>query len=75
MIPPELADGAAATAASFTSNVLNNLYRRMIGYRDDRPRAAPRPRRAQYIVDDEKQMLQEAVDALFDSDGRRGRAF
>ena len=49
----------------------NDLYRRVIN-RNNRLEAAARPRRAEIIVNNEKRMLQEAVDALFDN-GRRGR--
>ena len=59
-------------AAGFATSDLNDLYRRVIN-RNNRLKRLMEPRGARHlIIRNEKRMLQEAVDALFDN-GRRGR--
>ncbi|WP_038103495.1 DNA-directed RNA polymerase subunit beta' [Tropheryma whipplei] len=71
VIPPELRPMVQLDAGRFAASDLNDLYRRVINRNNRLKRlldlGAPR-----IIVNNEKRMLQEAVDALFDN-GRRGR--
>jgi DNA-directed RNA polymerase subunit beta' len=70
VIPPSSADGAARRRPLRDSD-LNDLYRRVIN-RNNRLRRLLDLGAPEIIVNNEKRMLQEAVDALFDN-GRRGR--
>ena len=72
VIPPELRPMVQLDGGRFATSDLNDLYRP--GHQPEQPAQAPaRPRSApEIIVNNEKRMLQEAVDALFDN-GRRGR--
>jgi len=70
VIPPSCADGPARRRPVRDSD-LNDLYRRVIN-RNNRLKRLLDLGAPEIIVNNEKRMLQEAVDALFDN-GRRGR--
>ncbi len=71
VIPPELRPLVPLDGGRFATSDLNDLYRRVIN-RNNRLRRLIELRAPDIIVRNEKRMLQEAVDALFDN-GRRGR--
>ena len=70
IIPPELRPLVPLDGGRFATSDLNDLYRRVIN-RNNRLRKLIDLRAPDVIVRNEKRMLQEAVDALFDN-GRRG---
>lgn len=72
VIPPELRPLVPLDGGRFATSDLNDLYRRVIN-RNNRLKRLLELRAPDIIVRNEKRMLQEAVDALFDN-GRRGRA-
>lgn len=72
VIPPELRPLVPLDGGRFATSDLNDLYRRVIN-RNNRLRRLMELRAPDVIVRNEKRMLQESVDALFDN-GRRGRA-
>jgi DNA-directed RNA polymerase subunit beta' len=72
VIPPELRPLVPLEGGRFATSDLNDLYRRVIN-RNNRLKRLIELRAPDIIVRNEKRMLQEAVDALFDN-GRRGRA-
>src|SRR5512132_540843 len=72
VIPPELRPLVPLDGGRFATSDLNDLYRRVIN-RNNRLKRLMELRAPDIIVRNEKRMLQEAVDALFDN-GRRGRA-
>ncbi len=72
VIPPELRPLVPLDGGRFATSDLNDLYRRVIN-RNNRLKRLIELRAPEIIVRNEKRMLQEAVDALFDN-GRRGRA-
>ncbi|MBT6086773.1 MAG: DNA-directed RNA polymerase subunit beta', partial [Rhodospirillaceae bacterium] len=72
VIPPELRPLVPLDGGRFATSDLNDLYRRVIN-RNNRLKRLITLRAPEIIVRNEKRMLQEAVDALFDN-GRRGRA-
>jgi DNA-directed RNA polymerase subunit beta' len=72
VIPPELRPLVPLDGGRFATSDLNDLYRRVIN-RNNRLRRLIELRAPDIIIRNEKRMLQEAVDALFDN-GRRGRA-
>ncbi|HEX8748764.1 MAG TPA: DNA-directed RNA polymerase subunit beta' [Pyrinomonadaceae bacterium] len=71
VIPPELRPLVPLDGGRFATSDLNDLYRRVIN-RNNRLKKLMELRAPEVIVRNEKRMLQEAVDALFDN-GRRGR--
>ena len=71
VIPPELRPLVPLDGGRFATSDLNDLYRRVIN-RNNRLRRLMDLRAPDIIVRNEKRMLQESVDALFDN-GRRGR--
>ncbi|MEQ8441438.1 MAG: DNA-directed RNA polymerase subunit beta' [Alphaproteobacteria bacterium] len=71
VIPPELRPLVPLDGGRFATSDLNDLYRRVIN-RNNRLRRLIELRAPDIIVRNEKRMLQESVDALFDN-GRRGR--
>ncbi|HVH84772.1 MAG TPA: DNA-directed RNA polymerase subunit beta', partial [Steroidobacteraceae bacterium] len=71
VIPPELRPLVPLDGGRFATSDLNDLYRRVIN-RNNRLKRLIELRAPDIIVRNEKRMLQEAVDALFDN-GRRGR--
>ena len=71
VIPPELRPLVPLDGGRFATSDLNDLYRRVIN-RNNRLKKLLELRAPDVIVRNEKRMLQEAVDALFDN-GRRGR--
>ncbi|MBX3067852.1 MAG: DNA-directed RNA polymerase subunit beta' [Cryobacterium sp.] len=71
VIPPELRPMVQLDGGRFATSDLNDLYRRVIN-RNNRLRRLLDLNAPEIIVNNEKRMLQEAVDALFDN-GRRGR--
>jgi DNA-directed RNA polymerase subunit beta' len=71
VLPPELRPLVPLDGGRFATSDLNDLYRRVIN-RNNRLRRLIELRAPDIIVRNEKRMLQEAVDALFDN-GRRGR--
>jgi DNA-directed RNA polymerase subunit beta' len=71
VIPPELRPLVPLDGGRFATSDLNDLYRRVIN-RNNRLKRLIELRAPEIIVRNEKRMLQEAVDALFDN-GRRGR--
>lgn len=71
VLPPDLRPLVALDAGRFATSDLNDLYRRIIN-RNNRLRRLLELNSPEIIVRNEKRMLQEAVDALFDN-GRRGR--
>jgi len=71
VIPPELRPLVPLDGGRFATSDLNDLYRRVIN-RNNRLRRLIELRAPDIIIRNEKRMLQESVDALFDN-GRRGR--
>ncbi|MEE2791901.1 MAG: DNA-directed RNA polymerase subunit beta' [Acidobacteriota bacterium] len=71
VIPPELRPLVPLDGGRFATSDLNDLYRRVIN-RNNRLKKLMELKAPDVIVRNEKRMLQEAVDALFDN-GRRGR--
>ncbi len=71
VLPPELRPLVPLDGGRFATSDLNDLYRRVIN-RNNRLKKLLDLRAPEVIVRNEKRMLQEAVDALFDN-GRRGR--
>ncbi len=72
VLPPELRPLVPLDGGRFATSDLNDLYRRVIN-RNNRLKRLLELRAPEVIIRNEKRMLQEAVDALFDN-GRRGRA-
>src|SRR5213593_576016 len=72
VIPPDLRPLVPLDGGRFASSDLNDLYRRVIN-RNNRLKRLMELNAPDIIIRNEKRMLQEAVDALFDN-GRRGRA-
>ena len=72
VIPPELRPLVQLEGGRFATSDLNDLYRRVIN-RNGRLRGLLQLKTPEVIVRNEKRMLQEAVDAVFDN-GRHGRA-
>lgn len=72
VIPPELRPMIQLDGGRFATSDLNDLYRRVIN-RNNRLKKLMELGAPSIIVQNEKRMLQEAVDALFDN-GRRGRS-
>ena len=72
VIPPDLRPMVQLDGGRFATSDLNDLYRRVIN-RNNRLRRLQELGAPEIIVNNEKRMLQEAVDSLFDN-GRRGRA-
>jgi len=73
VIPPELRPLVPLDGGRFATSDLNDLYRRVIN-RNNRLRRLMELSAPEIIIRNEKRMLQEAVDALFDN-GRRGKTF
>jgi len=71
VLPPELRPLVALEGGRFATSDLNDLYRRVIN-RNNRLKRLMDLRAPEVIIRNEKRMLQEAVDALFDN-GRHGR--
>ncbi|AWB81202.1 DNA-directed RNA polymerase subunit beta' [Corynebacterium yudongzhengii] len=71
VIPPELRPMVQLDGGRFATSDLNDLYRRVIN-RNNRLKRMIELGAPEIIVNNEKRMLQESVDALFDN-GRRGR--
>jgi len=71
VIPPDLRPLVPLDGGRFATSDLNDLYRRVIN-RNNRLKKLIELRAPDIIIRNEKRMLQEAVDALFDN-GRRGR--
>ncbi len=71
VIPPELRPLVPLDGGRFATSDLNDLYRRVIN-RNNRLKKLLELKAPEVIIRNEKRMLQEAVDALFDN-GRRGR--
>jgi DNA-directed RNA polymerase subunit beta' len=71
VIPPELRPLVPLDGGRFATSDLNDLYRRVIN-RNNRLKKLMELNAPEIIIRNEKRMLQEAVDALFDN-GRRGR--
>ncbi len=71
VIPPELRPLVPLDGGRFATSDLNDLYRRVIN-RNNRLKKLVELRAPEVIIRNEKRMLQEALDALFDN-GRRGR--
>ena len=71
MIPPDLRPLVPLDGGRFATSDLNDLYRRVIN-RNNRLKRLQELNAPEVIIRNEKRMLQEAVDALFDN-GRRGR--
>src|SRR5947208_6138163 len=72
VIPPDLRPLVPLEGGRFATSDLNDLYRRVIN-RNNRLKNLLQLKTPEVIIRNEKRMLQEAVDALFD-DGRHGRA-
>ena len=72
VIPPDLRPLVPLDGGRFATSDLNDLYRRVIN-RNNRLKRLMELQAPDIIIRNEKRMLQEAVDALFDN-GRRGRA-
>src|SRR5690625_2821979 len=72
IIPPELRPMVQLDGGRFATSDLNDLYRRVIN-RNSRLKRLLELGAPEIIVNNEKRMLQESVDSLFDN-GRRGRA-
>ncbi|BCA80470.1 DNA-directed RNA polymerase subunit beta' [Desulfuromonas sp. AOP6] len=72
VLPPELRPLVPLDGGRFATSDLNDLYRRVIN-RNNRLKRLIELRAPEVIIRNEKRMLQESVDALFDN-GRRGRA-
>jgi DNA-directed RNA polymerase subunit beta' len=73
VLPPDLRPLVPLEAGRFATSDLNDLYRRVIN-RNNRLRRLKELNAPDIIIKNEKRMLQEAVDALFDN-GRRGKVF
>ncbi len=73
VIPPDLRPLVPLDGGRFATSDLNDLYRRVIN-RNNRLRRLQELNAPEIIIRNEKRMLQEAVDALFDN-GRRGKVF
>ncbi len=73
VIPPDLRPLVPLDGGRFATSDLNDLYRRVIN-RNNRLRRLQDLNAPEIIIRNEKRMLQEAVDALFDN-GRRGKTF
>src|SRR5919197_1146175 len=71
VLPPELRPLVPLDGGRFATSDLNDLYRRVIN-RNNRLKRLLELKAPEIIIRNEKRMLQEAVDALFDN-GRRGR--
>ena len=71
VIPPELRPLVPLDGGRFATSDLNDLYRRVIN-RNNRLKRLMDLKAPEIIIRNEKRMLQEAVDALFDN-GRRGK--
>merc|ERR1712100_585400 len=71
VVPPDLRPLVALDGGRFATSDLNDLYRRVIN-RNNRLKRLIELRAPDIIIRNEKRMLQESVDALFDN-GRRGR--
>ncbi|KKR21102.1 MAG: DNA-directed RNA polymerase subunit beta' [Candidatus Moranbacteria bacterium GW2011_GWA2_39_41] len=72
VIPPDLRPMVALDGGRFATSDLNDLYRRIIN-RNNRLRKLIEIGAPEVITRNEKRMLQEAVDALFDNSARRGQ--
>src|SRR5690606_6082846 len=72
VIPPDLRPLVPLEGGRFATSDLNDLYRRVIN-RNNRLKNLLQLKTPDVIIHNEKRMLQEAVDALFDN-GRHGRA-
>ena len=72
VIPPDLRPLVPLEGGRFATSDLNDLYRRVIN-RNNRLKTLLSLKTPEVIIRNEKRMLQEAVDALFDN-GRHGRA-
>ncbi|MCC6278794.1 MAG: DNA-directed RNA polymerase subunit beta' [Oligoflexia bacterium] len=73
VIPPDLRPLVPLDGGRFATSDLNDLYRRVIN-RNNRLKRLQELSAPEIIIRNEKRMLQEAVDALFDN-GRRGKTF
>ena len=73
VIPPDLRPLVPLDGGRFATSDLNDLYRRVIN-RNNRLKRLQELAAPEIIIRNEKRMLQEAVDALFDN-GRRGKTF
>jgi len=73
VIPPDLRPMVALDGGRFATSDLNDLYRRIIN-RNNRLKKLIQIGAPEVITRNEKRMLQEAVDALFDNSARRGQA-
>lgn len=73
VIPPDLRPMVALDGGRFATSDLNDLYRRIIN-RNNRLRKLIDLGAPEVITRNEKRMLQEAVDALFDNSARKGQA-
>ena len=73
VIPPDLRPLVPLEGGRFATSDLNDLYRRVIN-RNNRLKRLLKLNAPDIIIRNEKRMLQEAVDALFDN-GRRGKVF
>jgi DNA-directed RNA polymerase subunit beta' len=71
VLPPDLRPLVPLDGGRFATSDLNDLYRRVIN-RNNRLKRLQELNAPEIIIRNEKRMLQEAVDALFDN-GRRGR--
>ena len=71
VIPPDLRPLVPLEGGRFATSDLNDLYRRVIN-RNNRLRSLMQMRTPDVIIHNEKRMLQESIDALFDN-GRHGR--
>ena len=72
VIPPDLRPLVPLDGGRFATSDLNDLYRRVIN-RNNRLKKLIELKAPEIIIRNEKRMLQEAVDALFDN-GRHGKA-
>ena len=72
VIPPDLRPMVALDGGRFATSDLNDLYRRIIN-RNNRLKKLMAIGAPEVITRNEKRMLQEAVDALFDNSARRGQ--
>ncbi len=72
VLPPDLRPLVPLDGGRFATSDLNDLYRRVIN-RNNRLKRLKELNAPEIIIKNEKRMLQEAVDALFDN-GRRGKA-
>ena len=72
VIPPDLRPLVPLEGGRFATSDLNDLYRRVIN-RNNRLKTLLQLKTPEVIIRNEKRMLQEAVDAVFDN-GRHGRA-